>query len=186
MTSPTFAILAARILITVVAILVLLLKLFVAPALFDSVGLGLVVLALLPWLATVVSSAEFPGGWKFEFQAVKEEQRRQAQDIDVIKFLLSNFLTEDECRHLEGIASDKPYPAKQDGTTSFFEKEMRHLQALGFIIKGNPGSGVGALMRAINEAKGADVNVKDHFETTPRGRDYLRLRHEVLAGPRPS
>jgi hypothetical protein len=146
----------------------------------DTAGLVLVFIALLPWLASVISRAELPGGWKLEFQAVKTEQQRQAQEIDALKFLVANFLTEPECRHLEGLASDQPYCARRDGTTTYFEMEMRRLRALGF-IQGLPDHGVRSLLRAMTDAGGKEINVKEHFEITARGRDYLRLRTEMLA-----
>jgi hypothetical protein len=37
----------------------------------DAVTLGLLVVAVLPWLSPLIKSAEFPGGWKIEFQDVK-------------------------------------------------------------------------------------------------------------------
>ncbi len=37
----------------------------------DAVTLGLMVIAVLPWLSPLIKSAEFPGGWKIEFQEVK-------------------------------------------------------------------------------------------------------------------
>jgi hypothetical protein len=120
-----------------------------------------------------------PGGWKLEFQAVKSEQNRQAREIDALKFLVANFLTEAECRHLQGLVSEKPYHARRDGTTVYFEMELRRLRALGF-IQGHPERGVRSLLKAINDAGGKEVDVKEHFEITPRGRDYLRLRGEIL------
>jgi hypothetical protein len=172
--------LVAKAAITAVALLALFLHMFSEKARLDTTGLVLLFLALLPWLASVISRAELPGGWKLEFQAVKMEQRRQAHEIDALKFLVSNFLTEPECRHLEGLASDKPYRARRDGTTPYFELEMRRLRALGF-VQGRPDHGVRSLLRAITEAGGQEVDVKDHFEITARGRDYLRLRTEMLA-----
>ncbi|AWM35679.1 hypothetical protein GobsT_66380 [Gemmata obscuriglobus] len=145
----------------------------------DTTGLALIGLAILPWLASVLTRAELPGGLKVEFQAVKTEQRRQAQEIDAIKFLLAYFLTEHECRHLEGLAANKSYPARRNSTTSFFEAEMRRLKSLGFVV-GRPGCGIRSLFGAIVEAAGKEVNVRDHFEITPRGQDYLRLRREML------
>jgi len=97
-----------------------------------------------------------------------------------LKFLVSNFLTEPECRHLEGLASGKSYPARHDGTTSFFEIEMRRLRALGF-IQGRPDHGVRSLLKALQEANGREVDVKAFFEITARGRDYLRLRAQGVA-----
>ncbi len=42
----------------------------------DIITLGLLVLALLPWLSTVIESFELPGGWKLKFQALEETGRR--------------------------------------------------------------------------------------------------------------
>jgi hypothetical protein len=172
--------LIAKAAVTAVALLALLLHMLSEKSRLDTTGLVLLFLALLPWLASVISRAELPGGWKLEFQAVKTEQRRQAQEIDALKFLVSNFLTQPECRHLEGLAADKPYHARRDATTPYFEMEMRRLRALGF-VQGRPDHGVRSLLRALTEAVGKEVDVKDHFEITARGRDYLRLRAEMLA-----
>lgn len=172
--------LVAKFTVTAVALLALLLHLLSERTKLDTAGLVLLFLALLPWLASVISRAELPGGWKLEFQVVKTEQQRQAQEIDALKFLVANFLTEPECRHLAGLASDKPYCARRDGTTTYFEMEMRRLRALGF-IQGLPDRGIRSLFRAMTDAGGKEINVKDHFEITARGHDYLRLRAEMLA-----
>ena len=100
MESPKLTSLVARFTVTAVAIVVLVLHLFWNRAKLDNQGVVLVVIALLPWLASIISRAELPGGWKLEFQAVKTEQQRQAQDINALKFLVANFLTEPEYRHL--------------------------------------------------------------------------------------
>jgi hypothetical protein len=146
----------------------------------DTTALALIGMAILPWLTSILTRAELPGGLKFEFQQVKAEQWRQAQEIDAIKFLLAHFVTEHECRHLEGLAQDNPYFAKFGPTTNYFEMEMRRLKALGFIT-GLRGRGLRSLFRAIREANGGEVNVREHFEVAPRGKDYLQLRHEMLA-----
>jgi hypothetical protein len=163
-----------------VALLALLFHLLFERAKLDTVGLVLLFLALVPWLASLISRAELPGGWKLEFQAVQTEQQRQAQKIDALKFLVANFLTEPECKHLAGLASDKPYGARREGTTTYFEMEMRRLRALGF-IQGLPDRGIRSLLGAMTDAGGQETNLKDHFEMTARGRDYLRLRAEMLA-----
>lgn len=37
----------------------------------DVITFGLIVVALLPWLSTLIESAEFPGGWKIKFRDVQ-------------------------------------------------------------------------------------------------------------------
>jgi hypothetical protein len=180
MESLKYSTVVAKAAVTGVALLALLLHMISEKTRLDTTGLVILFLALLPWLASVLSRAELPGGWKLEFQAVRTEQRRQAQEIEALKFLVSNFLTEPESKHLEGLASDKPHRARRDGTTSYFEMEMRRLRALGF-VQGRPDHGVRSLFRAIAEAGDKGVDVKDYFEITARGRDYIRLRTEMLA-----
>ena len=177
---PKLTSLVAKFTVTAIVLLALLLHLLSEKTKLDTTGLVLVFIALLPFLASFISRAELPGGWKLEFQAVKTEQQRQAQEIDSLKFLLSNFLTEHECRHVQGLASDKPYCARRDGTTAYFEMEIRRLRALGF-IQGLPDHGVRSLLKAMTDVGGKDINVKEHFDITARGRDYLRLRAEMLA-----
>ncbi|MCW6541001.1 hypothetical protein ND440_02360 [Yersinia ruckeri] len=42
----------------------------------DAITLGLIVVALLPWLAPLVKSVELPGGLKVELQEIKEATER--------------------------------------------------------------------------------------------------------------
>lgn len=42
----------------------------------DSITLVLVVIALLPWLAPIFKSLEFPGGWKVEFQDLQKAAQK--------------------------------------------------------------------------------------------------------------
>jgi hypothetical protein len=88
MESPKHTSLVAKLTITAVAFLALLLHLVSDRTKLDTAGLILVFIALLPWLASVISRVELPGGLKLEFQGVKTEQQRQAQEIDALKSLL--------------------------------------------------------------------------------------------------
>ena len=42
----------------------------------DAITLALLVIALLPWLAPIFKSLEFPGGWKVEFQELQKAAAR--------------------------------------------------------------------------------------------------------------
>jgi hypothetical protein len=54
------------------------------PALIiDAVTLGLLLIALLPWLSGIIKSAEFPGGWKVEFQDVKKAGEKVVGDVEI-------------------------------------------------------------------------------------------------------
>ena len=45
----------------------------------DGITLTLVVIAIVPWLAPLFKSMEFPGGWKIEFRDLAEVQERARQ-----------------------------------------------------------------------------------------------------------
>lgn len=47
----------------------------------DTIGLGILGIAMLPWVAALLTSAELPGGLKFEFRAVEEAQMRQSAEL---------------------------------------------------------------------------------------------------------
>jgi len=50
----------------------------------DAVALGLVVVLILPWLSSLIKSAEFPGGWKVEFQDVRAAGEKVTQGTSPI------------------------------------------------------------------------------------------------------
>lgn len=136
----------------------------------DAIGLGLVALAVLPWLSPIVESAKLPGGWEVKFREVEREQERQRIDLDgILNFLVENFVSEDELVQLEKLASKEPFPFHRSPS---FEAELRRLLGLGF-LKRKPGKGIRSLFRA-----GDDV--RNHLEITPRGEQYLKYRGSML------
>jgi len=142
----------------------------------DTITLGLLIMAVLPWVSSFLQSAELPGGWKFQFDQVKEEQQKQREDIERLKFLIDGFVTEDELKHLHRLASSEPFSVKVDGTSKFFESELRRLRSLGMIAS-LPDKGIRSLL--VNDGKARDV--KDHFCITDKGRAYLGFRHDNIA-----
>ena len=165
--------LGLRISITVVA-----LGLAVLAAVEDRIGvkvtapvLGLLTIAALPWLASLLQSAELPGGWKLEFRKLESEQQKQRADLDVLRFLIGGFVTDAELIHLHKLSSHAPFPFVRGQETAYFLNELRRLRSLG-LIESAPGKGVRML-----EREGGDVG--DYFTVTPRGQEYLRLRAET-------
>lgn len=144
------------------------------PFKLDNISLTLLGIALIPWLATLLIRAELPGGLKLEFQQIQAEQARQAREVDVIKFLIGNFLTAPEQDHLEKISTKEPFLVKANRTSYFFANELRKLRALGFIRQiGEEG------VRSLLKEDGKERNVCSFFEITERGREYLQLRIDV-------
>jgi hypothetical protein len=60
-----------KLLVTLGAALVIVVRLLFPGLKVDTGTVALLLLAILPWISTVVKSAEIPGGWKIEFQDVK-------------------------------------------------------------------------------------------------------------------
>jgi len=60
-----------KLLITLGAILAIILHALKPDLRIDGVTLGLLIVALLPWLSAIIESAEFPGGWKIKFRDVQ-------------------------------------------------------------------------------------------------------------------
>src|SRR6266704_4959350 len=86
---------------------------------FDTIALGLLFIAVLPLLASFLQSAELPGGWKFQFDQVREEQQKQKDEIERLKFLIEGFVSVDELKHLEKLNSNEPFRVTVDGTTKY-------------------------------------------------------------------
>jgi hypothetical protein len=133
--------------------------------------LGLLGLAILPWLGSLLDVAELPGGWKLEFRKVEAEQHRQRADIEALKFLVSGFVTGVEFAHLQKLAVKQPFPFTGGPETEFFLNELRRLRSLG-LISNHEGKGIRAL-----RSGGGDINA--YFFITPRGQEYLRIRSYI-------
>ena len=44
--------------------------------------MGLLIVAILPWLSNFLQSAKFPGGWELEFRSIRAEQIQQKSEIE--------------------------------------------------------------------------------------------------------
>jgi hypothetical protein len=62
--------------VTLGALAIALIHLFWPTLAIDAISLTLLVIALLPWLAPIFKSLEFPGGWKVEFPELQKAAAR--------------------------------------------------------------------------------------------------------------
>ena len=67
-----------KIVVTTVAAIALISHVLFPNLSIDAVSLGLIALGILPWLAPLIKSAELPGGFKIEFQDVKQAAEKVA------------------------------------------------------------------------------------------------------------
>ena len=81
----------------------------------DTVTLGLLIAVILPWISSFIDSAEFPGGWKVQFRELENEQKRQKNQIESLRFLVSYFVTEGELIHLKKLARGEEFPYERNG-----------------------------------------------------------------------
>lgn len=56
-----------RIIITLFALLIFGLHLFLPSLRLDTISFGLLIIAIIPWLSSLFESLELPGGWKLKF-----------------------------------------------------------------------------------------------------------------------
>lgn len=47
----------------------------------DAITLGLIIVAILPWISSIIESAEFPGGWKVKFRDIEEAGRKVTGEV---------------------------------------------------------------------------------------------------------
>jgi accessory gene regulator protein AgrB len=59
--------------ITLIALLIALIHLICPTLAIDGITLTLLLIALIPWLSPVFKSLQFPGGWKIEYQEIKDK-----------------------------------------------------------------------------------------------------------------
>jgi hypothetical protein len=131
----------------------------------DGWAIALLAFAALPWFWEVIETISFPGGG-VRFRQLVDAQKSQGEDIRTLQFLIAHLLTRDERAHLDKLAARAPFPIAQDAPEPFFT-EMHHLRALGF-VSGLPDKGIASM-------RSERGDVRNHFEITDVGREYLRL-----------
>lgn len=71
-----------RIAISLISVCAIIARLLFPDLKIDSITLGLLIVAILPWLSPLIESAEFPGGWKIKFRDIqKAVETASAMDV---------------------------------------------------------------------------------------------------------
>jgi len=63
------------------AIALLIIRLILPSVQIDSVTIGLLIVAILPWLPSLLESAKLPGGWELKFRALEQKLETQTEKI---------------------------------------------------------------------------------------------------------
>ncbi|MFH8344063.1 hypothetical protein [Streptomyces sp. NPDC018045] len=155
--------------VTVAALLGLALKLFV-PDRMDMTAVTLLVLALIPWMSSILQRIDTVAGGVV-LREIKKTQAGQQQEMDRMKFLFEHLVPGEELRHLQALADGTPLPYDAGGSRPLLDAELRRLTGVGLIAR-RPGRTFAQM--------GAAGDVREHFAVTDAGRAYL----EILNGYR--
>jgi hypothetical protein len=155
-----------KVCVSLLALFVLLGHVYMKTDRIDGTAVGLLAIAILPWLADLLETLELPGGWKFHFRGIEVEQTKQRMMLEQLQLAVRLLLTDVELRHLKNFAGTAPMPLRRDGTTPNYEKELRRLRALG-LLEGS----AGPFFR-----EGGDAH--KYLRITDEGIKYLRFRVE--------
>ncbi|MFD7661914.1 hypothetical protein [Streptomyces sp. NPDC059788] len=155
--------------VTVAALLGLALKLFV-PDRMDMTAVALLVLALVPWMSSILQRIDTVAGGVV-LREIKKTQAGQQQEMDRMKFLFEHLVPREELRHLQALADGTPLPYDGGYTRPLLDAELRRLIGVG-LVERRPG-------RTFAEM-GETGDVQEHFAVTDAGRAYL----EILNGYR--
>jgi hypothetical protein len=151
----------------------------------DPIGLALVALAILPWIATHLSSARLPGGIALAFREVEWRQDLTERAIRQLRFIVDGFLTRFEYQHLVNIRDGQEYGVRAEDSGAL-AAELRRLMALGLIAKIFDDHGV----RDFTQTDGRKRRIEKWFRLTPRGEEYLKMRtdneHDAATGVGPA
>jgi hypothetical protein len=143
----------------------------------DALSVGLLIVAVLPWLAQLLSSAKLPGGWEFIFREIKENQEKQGdmllnqrEQIQALRTAVRGIVSKHEFDKLVGLSKDEPFLCKY--SDDMFH-ELKRLRALNLICH-HEGTGLAQMAR---DYKGKDVHfdLKRYFYILEAGRQYLRI-----------
>ena len=161
-----------KVLITVVPLVLVVIQLVIEHQI-DVATLGLVAIALLPWLYTLIESTDLPGGItiRFRLRRLQDEQARQGLELDTLKFLITHVVSIDEEQHLKNVANR---PHLTFNWRDEFGKEMWRLWRHRLIKEKH---GATTLQEMEHKRKGD--RFENYFEISAAGSEYLRLREEV-------
>jgi hypothetical protein len=147
----------------------------------DALTVGLLIVAVLPWIAQLLSSAKLPGGWEFVFREMKDKQEKQQgillnqqEQIQALRTALRGIVTKYEFDKLVGLSKDGPFLCKY--SDDMFN-ELKRLRALNLVCH-HEGTGLAQMAR---DYKGKDqqFDLKRYFYIMEEGRKYLKIRGDA-------
>lgn len=133
-----------QIAISAVAVVIIVVHLVWPKVAIDGITLALLVIAIVPWLAPLFKSLEFPGGWKVEFQDL-QKAKNEADKAGLLA--PSNTINATPEYSFQMIANDDPNLALA-GLRIEIEKRLMDLaESNNISVKRQ---GIGGLMRILS------------------------------------
>ncbi|WCE02523.1 hypothetical protein PGH47_43040 (plasmid) [Streptomyces sp. HUAS 31] len=164
--------LPTRITISAAALAVLTLKLL-APQRVDITAAALLLLGLVPWMSTILTSVDTAAGG-FVLREIRRTQDSHQHEIDRMKFLFEHLVPAEELRHLQQLANDTPLPYDRSYTRPLLDAELRRLAGVGLIARKSGKS---------FSSMGDSGDVREHFVITDAGQTYLQILQTFRSSP---
>jgi len=141
----------------------------------DAITIGLLAVAFLPWLSTLIESAKLPGGYEITFRRIEAKQEQQQSEVERLRFVVSHLLTKWQVDILGILAQDKSLTVENDPYRDFFIMQLRDLLDREFIdrVEYKSFSELVDLLK-----RGNKVDVRAYVKITGAGRKYLELRDQ--------
>jgi hypothetical protein len=171
--------------ITGAALLLLVVKVLVQAVvpdlkLDDLVSVGLLIVAALPWVAQLLTSAKLPGGLELVFREIKEAQAKQAIEIshqkvefdkglDRILNVIKNLVSDEDEEVLRRLASTEKMLHTHDSDVSeqVMRARLRRLRTLGLID-------VKRSIHRIIDEKNVNKDIKADIAVSEEGQKFLK------------
>jgi hypothetical protein len=145
----------------------------------DALSVGLVIVAVLPWISELLAGAKLPGGVEVIFRDIKENQAKQEalliqqQDqIAALRTAVRCIVTKYEHEKLMGLSKDAPFFCER--SDDMFN-ELKRLRALDLI---NHHEGTGITQMKSDYQDKSRLDLKRYFYITGEGRNYLKIRDD--------
>ena len=165
-----------KVVISLCALALLLAKLLWPKMQIDAIAIGLLIIAILPWISSFLESAKLPGGWELKFRNLEREFSQLKEEFVPI----ADSLTEHDQKPVEQESLEPP-PALSDSEA----KLLRALSTGGFPLRSVTGIANSAeldrdqvqryLLELKNKGFAAEVQGRKgvRWAITPSGRESL-------------
>jgi hypothetical protein len=141
----------------------------------DTIALGLLAAALLPWLPVFVESVKLPGGAEVKLRKIEEQQVQTQIEVEQLRFLVSHLLTDEEFRILTTLEKGESWEVPEDEhrSSSPIIGSLRRLVGSNFIERTFPSS-----FSKFHRKEGP-ADIAQHFRITEIGKKYVTMRRQI-------